>query len=362
MTRWFLSALAAALAVASCHHDGAPPIAPPPVRDAVGDAELREMVAEVAAQRACERIVNHFHALRSPDHHDIVDGVMWVHGCTSSHSGTDVTFTVLGSGWQWEDKQKHEVGGTFAVRQYVKFTATATIAGTLDLGYDQASHVASLWFSPKQAATVDLEPIGNIAVKTTGTWSQVVGAVGSLFSKSPAQAGVDEAKQQGRKQFLRQLADGLTVTVDLCSGVVRSSPGRLPRGQMAPPDVLEPSQTELELEPGGLMVLGPQRAKAGMTVHVDAKGPVDVMLACVDDASEAARAYLEGNPTPGLTPLATASGPGSADLSVAAETCPVAVIARTPLSAKQPTQFSVQRSSSEIGFANGGPLAGCSAR
>jgi hypothetical protein len=353
-----------ALVLGACPHDQPPPVAPPPIRDAVGDAELREMLAEVAAERACERIRDHFHALRDPTRHDVVTGDLWIHGCSGTHVGTKLTFTVTGGGWQWEDKTTHEVGAGFAVRQYIRFSATASLTGTLDLGYDTASHVGSLWFSPDGEPTVNVDPIGDISVRNTSTWSSVVAAVGKAFSRSPQKAGAGEVKKQAQRQFLAQLVEGLTVTVDLCSGVIRSTSGRLPRGVMAPPDVLEPSSTELELEAGGVLVLGPQRAKAGMSVHVDARGPVDVALACYDQAAEAARAYLEGDPPPAIETLAQATGPGSADLAVPAETCPVAVLARSPIATPtaQPAksvEFTVQRSSAEIGFANGGPLAAC---
>jgi hypothetical protein len=363
LPRWFG---VVALVLGACPHDAPPPVAPPPpIRDAVGDAELREMLADVASARACERIRDHFHALRDGNRHDVVLGDLWIHGCTGTHVGTKLTFTVTGGGWQWEDKTTREVGAGFAVRQYIRFTATATLTGTLDLGYDPTSHVGSLWFSPDGEPTVNVDPVGNIAVRNTSTWSSVVAAVGKAFSRSPAQAGVTEAKKQAQRQFLAQLVEGLTVTVDLCSGIIRSTSGRLPRGVMAPPDVLEPSSTALELEPGGLLVLGPQRAKSGMSVHVDARGPVDVALACYDQAAAAARAYLEGDPPPAIDTLAQASGPGSADLAVPAETCPVAVIARSPVATPtaepaKTVEFTVQRSSAEIGFANGGPLAACS--
>ena len=265
-----------------------------------------------------------------------------------------------GSGWQWIERTTHEAGGTFAVRQYVKFNATATIAGTLDLGYDTTTHIASLWFSPLREPTVDLDPVGGIAVDRNGAWSAVVGAVASVFARSPAREGVNAAKREGTHQFMTQLSEGLTVTLDLCTGVARSTEGHIPKGQLAPPDVLEPSRTELELQPGGVLMLGPQRAQDGMTVHVDAPGgQIDVALVCRDDAEAVARAYLDGTPLPAVTALAEARVAGPTELKVPAEHCPVAVVARSIATAGPPIAFTVQRSSSEIGWSNGGPLAGC---
>jgi len=351
--------LVAIVALAACTREPAPPVVPTPVRDAVGDADLRMMIAEIATAKACDRIRDRFHALRAADHHDEVTGVLWFRTCSSIHDGTNVTFTLSGSGWQWVEKTTHKAGGTFVVRQYVRFTATAKIEGTLDLGYDSASHVASLWFSPAHPPSVDLEPIGKIDVGHTGTWSSLVGGVGALFARSPKKEGALEAKREGTHQFIRQLSEGLTVTIDLCTGVARSTTGHVPKGELAPPDVLEPSRTVLELQPGGVLLLGPQRAQDGMTVHVDLPGQVEVSLACRDDAEAVSRAYLDGAALPTVPTLATANVEGSTDLTIPAAHCPVAVIARSLATKGPPLQLTVQRSSSEIGWANGGPMVGC---
>ena len=330
-----------------------------PVRDAVGDADLRMMIAEIATQKACDRIRDRFHALRAAERHDVVTGVMWFEGCDTKQDGTNVTFTLTGSGWQWVDKTTHKAGGTFQVHQYVRFAAKATIAGVLDLGYDGGTHVASLWFSPLRAPAVDLDLVGAVEVDRSGAWSSVVGTVGSLFARSPAREGMKEAKRAGTHEFMVQLAEGLTVTIDLCTGLARSTTGHVPKGQLAPPDVLEPSTTEFELEPGGVLMLGPQRAQEGMTVHVEAPPQVHVVLVCREDAEAIARAYLARKPLPTVTPLAETHGDPTTDLTIPAEHCPVAVVAQSTATAGPPQQFTVTRSSSEIGWSNGGPFVGC---
>ena len=347
------------VAVAACAHDPPPPVVAAPVRDALGDADLRMMITEIATEKACDRIRDRFHALRAADHHDSVTGVLWFRTCTGHHDGTNVTFTLSGSGWQWVDKATRKAGATFAVHQYVRFEATATIAGTLDLGYDASTHVASLWFSPSREPVVDLDPIGAIEVVRAGAWSSLVGAVASVFARSPAREGVHEAKREGTQQFTAQLAEGLTITVDLCTGLARSTVGHVPKGQLAPPDVLEPSTTTFELQPGGLLMLGPQRAPEGMTVHVEAPAQVDVALVCRDDAEAIAQSYLQGSASPAVTSLAEKHADGAMDLTIPAAGCPVAVVARSLATSGPPLSFTVRRSSSEIGWSNGGPLVQC---
>ncbi len=360
MTRTWLLLLSATIA---CRHDAAPPLVAAPVRDAVGDADVRMLVTEIATEKACDRIRDRFHALRAAGRHDVVTGVLWFRGCTSVHDGMNVTFTLSGSGWQWVDKTMHKVGGTFAVHQYVRFDAKATIAGVLDLGYDGKTHVASLWFSPSREPVVTLDPIGGVDVDHSGAWSSVVGGVATALLRSPDREGVSEAKREGTAQFTAELAEGLTITVDLCTGLARTTVGHTPKGELAPPDVIEPSTTEFELQPGGVLMLGPQRAQDGMTVHVESAAggaaSTEVALACRDDAEAIARAYLAGAAPPAITPLAHARVDGVADLTIPAAHCPVAVIARSLAPTGTPVELSIRRSSAEIGVANGGPLVGC---
>jgi hypothetical protein len=357
----FAPAVVVLMVVAShgCAHDPAAPIVAAPVRDAIGDADLRMMIAEIAAEKACDRIRDRFHPLRAPERHDVVTGVLWFRTCVSTHDGTNVTFTLTGSGWQWVDKTKHEAGAKFLVHQYVRFAAKATISGVLDLGYDRATHIATLWFSPSRAPVVDLDPIGGVAVDRSGAWSSLVATVASAFARSPSREGAKEAKREGTQSFMAQLAEGLTVTIDLCTGVARSEVGHIPKGQLAPPGVLEPSTTEFELEPGGVLMLGPNRAQDGMTVQVDAPAQISVALVCVDDAEAVARAYLDGTTPAALTTLAETHDGGATALTVPAQRCPVAVVARSLATSGPPLQFTVQRSSTEIGWSNGGPAASC---
>jgi hypothetical protein len=350
------SGLLVLAACVGCAHDAPPPLVPPPVRDAIGDADLREMIAEIATARACDRIRDHFRAVHDHDRHTVVTGTLWLRNCSSVHDGTNVTFTVSGGGWEWVDKTTHRDGGTFVVRQYVRFDATATIAGTLDLGYDATTHVASLWFSPSRAPEVDVEPLGDIDVDRRGTWSSVVGAIGTAFARSPDRQSVKEAKREGAEQLSAQLSEGLTVTIDLCTGLARVAVGHLPKGQMAAAEVA--SRTELELRPGGVLMLGPQRADAGMNVHVEAPAQIDVSLACRDDAERIARAYLDGTAPPNVATLAHSAASGATDLRIPGASCPVVVVVRSLATADAPIAFTVERSASESG-ANGGSLVGC---
>jgi hypothetical protein len=103
-----------------------------------------------------------------------------------------------------------------------------------------------------------------------------------------------------------QLADGLSITVDLCTGLSRFALGRKPKGQLNTPDAGETKRVPTELQPGALMVFGPQIVgEAGFTANIDAPGAkVHVALACRDQAEALAAAYVEGRPLPTITTLA----------------------------------------------------------
>src|SRR6266540_2474493 len=117
-----IMALTAALLASGCRrkHDAEspPPIprlpaAREPIRGAVGDSDLRVMLAELASAKACTMIRGQFRGLRDPERPDVVTGVLWIRGCKIDSDGTQVTFHLKCSGWQWAQQSQHKAGGTF---------------------------------------------------------------------------------------------------------------------------------------------------------------------------------------------------------------------------------------------------------
>jgi hypothetical protein len=261
------------------------PSAKPVERGAVGNSDLRIMLTEIASAKACELVRGQFRPLRAPDRPDVVTGVMWIRECKVSNVGTKVTVALSGSGWQWADQQQHKAGGAFAIQQYVKFAMTATIPGTLDIAYAPGDHIVSLWFTPDTLPNVEFTPVGDIDVDRKGIWSSVVGAVGSAFGESPERMAAGEAKEQGGRELQKQLADGLSITIDLCTGLVRFHLGREPKGTPNKPDAGETKRVPIELQPDALMVFGPQQVgEAGFTANVDSpSATLHVALACAID-------------------------------------------------------------------------------
>jgi hypothetical protein len=349
------------------HDDHKAPAAPieaakPAERGAVGDSDLRAMLAEIASAKACEFVRGQFRPLRAADRPEIVTGVMWIRDCKITNVDTKVTFALSGNGWQWADQKQHKAGGTFAVRQYVKFGMTATIPGALDIAYDRHDHVLSLWFTPAQLPEVTFTPVGGIDVDSKGAWSALIGALGATVAQSPEHMANEQAKVQGSHQLERQLADGLSFTFDLCTGLSRFGLEREPKGKMNKADAGESKRALIELQPGALMVFGPQSVgDAGFTAKVEAPaGVVHVALACRDQAETLAAAYAEGRPLPTIKTLAEKDILGKASLRVERASCQVSLIAQQLASNAGAITFDWERPPAEIARSAGGPLIACS--
>ena len=353
------------IALVGCAHSAKP--TPPfvqnaaPVENAASDSDLHVMLAELASSRACGMIRDVFEGLRAPNHPDVVTGVLWLRQCESSNVGTRVTFHIKGNGWLWVDQSNHRGGGTFVVRQYVRFKIAATLGGALDIGYDHSNHVTTIGFTPDRAPAVEFSTIGSVDVDSKSVWSSVVGAVGTVFATSPETAATGLAKAQGTKQLAAMLAHGIAVTVDLCTGLIRAHLGRPPKGEMAAADVGETRRVPVEIEPEGVMIIGPQLAGDGLTLEADTvQGAVNLSLVCVKDAEAVAAAFVAGRSKPNVPVLATIDLRNHARLRLGPTACPVVVIA-TPLD-HMAARFAWERPSSEIAKSTGGPLIHCRAK
>jgi hypothetical protein len=340
-----------------------PPSAPPaaqPRRVATQDESLRTMVAELAAAKACEMIRGQFRGLRDPERPDTVIGNVWIRECRITNRGSRVRFHLSGNGWQWVAVVKKKVGATFDLHQYVRFAMEMRISGPLDIAYDRSSHVVSFWFTPEAPPEIRFEPVGEIDMDEEGAWSAVVGAMSDAFSDSIDERAEKESKKSGTREFGKSFADGLSVTIALCTGLSRFGLERPATGKMVKPDVGETRKVPAELQPGGLMVFGPHRAPQGMTVHLHARDPVRAELVCQEDADAVAQAFVaDGEAPPSSRVLASVTVRGKATLKARPVKCPVMVVARPLPGEKSAVLFDWQRPASETAGAAGGPIIQC---
>jgi hypothetical protein len=318
------------------------------------------MVTELAAAKACGMLRGGFHGLHDPTEPDIVSGVLWLRECEITHTGLHLTFHLTGNGWLWVERTKDQHGGTFAVRQYVRFAVDATIQGSLDVAYARDPHVATLWFTPDRAPDVSFATLGGVDVDREGAWSSVVGAIGTAFGSSPEDAASTEANAQGSRVFGARLANGFAVTINLCTGLTRAHLGRPAKGEMPADDVGETRRVPVVIQPGGVMILGPQHAGDGMTLDADPlQGAVRLRLMCAQQAEQVAADFLAGRPSRAFEVLGTFDVRKPTQLTFEPAHCPV-VIVMTPLDGA-PARFAWKRPTAEIARSTGGPLIACRA-
>jgi hypothetical protein len=345
----------------ACGKDDKPlPPAPevrPPVRGAVGDQDLRVMLAEIASSKACEMIKGAFRALKGSEDPSVITGMLSIRDCKMTNKGTHVTYELAGVGWQWADQTKKKAGGTFVMRDYVTFGVKARIEGTLDIAYDTNDHVVSLWYTPSEKPTVTFEPIGDVDVVEKGAWSEVVGGLSTVIGSSPDKQGEKQAKKQGTNEFENELAEGMTVAIDLCTGYQRFTLGLPKKGQLGPPNAGETFKQPIELEKNGMLVFGPYFAQDGMNVTLHSDGPVRAGLVCADDVVPAVDAFTHKQPLPVIPTLDQTDVNGSGTLEVKPQRCKVVLVVKSMAETK--VRFDWARPPREIAQSTGGPAIHC---
>ncbi|HTL34794.1 MAG TPA: hypothetical protein VL326_16815, partial [Kofleriaceae bacterium] len=233
----------------------------------------------------------------------------------------------------------------------------ARLEGSLDIAYDTHDHVVSLWYSPKQTPDVKFEPLGNVDVDEKGLWSEVVGGLSSVFASSPDEQGAQQAKKQGTNEFQNQLAEGMTVAIDLCTGYQRFTLGRPQKGSLGPPNPGETLKQPIELAKGGMIVFGPYFAPNGMHAEVHSDGPIRTGLACATDVDATVDAYVHQQPLPTIPTLAQADINGTGSLKIKPQRCKVVLVAKSLAETK--VRFEWARPPQEIAQSTGGPAIHC---
>jgi hypothetical protein len=127
---------------------------------------------------------------------------------------------------------------------------------------------------------------------------------------------------------------------------------------MAAADVGESRLIPVEVQPGGVVIIGPQLAADGMTLQAVARqGGVRLSLVCANHAEAIAADILAGRPSSAVPVLGTVDVRTKAQLRIKSATCPVDVVV-SPLD-DAPARFAWERPTSEIARSTGGPLIHC---
>jgi hypothetical protein len=330
-----------------------------PLRDAVGDHDMRALVADLASSKACEQFEHNMRGMVDDKDKTKVTGILWIRQCKIAleGDGMHVTFELIGNGWQWNHTTKHQAGGTFEVDQWVKFGVDLKLVGALDIAYSRPSHVVTLWFTPDREPDVKFTPIGDVSVDPKGAWSSIVGGMGSVFGKSPDREGKKSAQEQGEQMFGKTFHNGFAITVDLCTSTIRFTMDRPKKGEMAEAPIGQTLDIAAELQPNGVMLFGPYADPKGMSIEAQVDGgAARLYLACVDQAEAVAQAFLDGKPNSAKSLTAEVIS-GKAVLRAPNEHCRLAVVARS-ISPK-PVMVRFARPTGEATSAAGGPFLQC---
>lgn len=188
-----------------------------------------------------------------------VAGRWLVQECTPWSDGQNLTLTIGGPGWMWIDQPQVKWGGKYHVRQYVSFTARATIRGSLDVAYDANARVASVWLTPTAAPIVAFAPVSHVNAQAQNLLARVVKAlpITALYADAKTQAVAEEL---GTQKFTDALLKGATITFNTASGQLDLMLGRLANGtvpQRPIPAARWLANERQELHRGGLQIAGP---------------------------------------------------------------------------------------------------------
>jgi hypothetical protein len=314
----------------------APPAAAAPSRTAAGNEDLRRLMLDVAGTKACEKLRGKFIGLggSEADANLIgaeqglasVTGRWLIRDCKERSERDALGLRIGGPGWQWVDRAQKG----FRIRQYVYFSAVVDLRGSLDVGYDPAAELASIWLTPVDAVGAEVSAAGSISPKAETVLASIVGAIGPTVGMAVDEVAKTAAGAEGTAQFKAKLAEGLTITFKPKTGQMDVLLGHLPNG-VAPkrPFVTEAIwllNERQDLFPAGLQMAGPfdPATRVVLDARVEQGSGLLYRLICQDDGQRAIDAVLRDEPLP--IPTLRASGKieagGPASASITPPPCP----------------------------------------
>jgi hypothetical protein len=240
----------------------------------------------------------------------LIAGRWAIRTCEARSDGQTVWLRLGGLGWLWVDRS----GSGFRVQQYVFFAASIDLRGQLDVAYDPAAHVASVWLTPVDDVNAHVEALGNINARPEGLGASVLGLVLPLVGMTPDNIARARAGTEGAQRFRERLRAGMTATYDTGRQQLDMVLGQLPNG-LAPARPFSSGSLpwlvneRVLLMPGGFQLLGPfdsGGSPALLSARVEQGSGVSYRALCEADVWNALDAAARGSP---VTPLA---GTGSA--------------------------------------------------
>lgn len=298
---------------------------------AAEDDDLRKMLVDVAARRACDRLRGIFRPVADTTSATYI-GVAWISECEAFGRGDGLTLQLAGRGWQWVSRSTEAAGADFEVASRVLFTFSVEAHGSLDMAYAEKNKIFTLWFTPGARPKTTFEVDGGVEVDSDGVWASVVGGVASLVGSSPEERAESKTREVGKRSFADRFSQGISTTIDLCSGDVRSGLGHPKQGKMLGPSA-NVQRHSARIHPGGLHMHGPLRMPPS-GFDVAAPASLESRFVCAKDAARIAQAFVDGEPLPDV-PAASRGA-----------TCPLVLVVHAPPSLNRP--IDIQYNASEV--------------
>jgi len=273
-------------------------------------------------------------------------GRWWIRQCQASAQDGVLSLSIDGTGWTWIDR---ETMG-FQIRQYLRFDAHAAFHATMDVGYDAASHIATIWMRPGPDVEASVSPRGLVDVQSTNVLSGMLGGLLELTGESATQRARAQVADEGSQRLRERFGAGFTVTFSMANEQMDFMVGALARGQV--PVRPYPAETgvtwsvnqRMQIWPGGLDVLGPMPEGQGtqaLDLDLEEGAGVLVDAACSADFERFYDQSLQGGspaPPTGRRILDLAHT-GASRVEVPALGCPTLLLVTTPAGAQLPSRM-----------------------
>ncbi len=279
--------------------------------------DIRELLIDLLAYNACDFLQNRVFALAQKGGASARGGVsptvgdFWIRSCAASQIDSQhVKISIAGIGWKWISRTRTRAGAEFELDEYVKFQVDVATTGTVDLAYNQQTHVATAYFVPVAPIDVRFGVTADVDVLTEELWSSIVGTAATAVGPSLEQRARESIRKKGSRQFQSRLDHGLTIILDLCTGQRYTRFGTFPPGQL--PESAAPAKgmnfqanSAALLHMNGILMAGPFAADTPLMayVEIDSGGPVSVAWIHNSTAEKTAKAYVSNKPPPAMEPI-----------------------------------------------------------
>lgn len=266
------------------------------------------LLVDMVAPHLCEQLRSSFVGLPGEGGHegpasglDPTVGRWWIRECTASVTGDMLSLNISGTGWTWVDRES--MG--FQVRQYLRFDSAAAFNARMEVGYDRAARIVTVWMRPEGDVVASVEPRGLVEARATGVLSSMLGGILDLTGSGASDRARQTVAEEGSARLRDRFAAGFTVTFAMDTEQMDFMVGALDRGVLperpyAPETgVVWSVNQRLMVYPGGLDVLGPLDGSHGpqaIDLELEEGEAVIVDAVCLADFERFYDLVLQGAP------------------------------------------------------------------